>query len=173
MKSKKALSRALRIIGWTATALSILMVFGFSSETAAESSARSRGLSIIIAELWHPDLYSLDEAVRASVIYVCQFGVRKLAHYLEYGLIGTLSALTVQTYGIDQKIKILIPSALGLAVAILDELSQNLSAGRGPRFTDVHLDFAGALTAAAGISLIFTLISYFRSKKRKAAEAHQ
>jgi len=163
---KKVLLNILRIIGWTATLLSILVVFGFSYETAFESSRRSAGLSLFLAHLWHGDFDTLPENVQLSIMNVCVFFVRKLAHYLEYGLIGTLSSLTIQTYKLDMKIKMLIPTSLGLCVAIFDELSQIFHEGRAPQFRDVMIDFCGTITAVAGIALIFTVIKHYMNKKK-------
>ncbi len=92
--------------------------------------------------------------------------VRKTAHFTEFFGLGVLTFLTVWFFrpaGKKKWLYLLCP-LLCFLTAMADEAIQLRSEGRGPQWSDVLLDFCGALT---GILLAFLLALLFRSIRRK------
>ncbi len=90
--------------------------------------------------------------------------IRKLAHFLEYLLLGMeLGARFVRS------IKSFVLSLLfGFACACIDEGIQIFVAGRGAQFSDVRLDTAGCLAGILLVLLFLLLGKAFRSVVRRA-----
>ena len=89
--------------------------------------------------------------------------IRKLAHMLEFGSLATLAFLLLLTW--PGKILWRYAASLGFAFvyAATDELHQLFQDGRGARFEDVAIDFAGAFVACTLLLIIVLLV---RRKRR-------
>ena len=89
--------------------------------------------------------------------------IRKLAHMLEFGSLATLAFLLLLTW--SGKILWRYAASLGFAFvyAATDELHQLFQDGRGARFEDVAIDFAGAFVACTLLLIIVLLV---RRKRR-------
>ncbi len=99
--------------------------------------------------------------------------VRKLAHFLEYCLLGTelslFGAVTAASYSNRFSLRHMIFIMLGIAfsAAFLDETIQIFSA-RGPAISDVWLDFTGAVTGMLlGLIMNYFFIIIKKDKKTK------
>ena len=88
--------------------------------------------------------------------------IRKLAHMLEFGSLATLTFLLLLTW--KGKILWRYGASLGFAVtyAATDELHQLFRDGRGSRFSDVLIDFAGAFIACTLLLIIVIIIRQSR-----------
>lgn len=84
--------------------------------------------------------------------------IRKLAHYTEYTIIGSL--LTSTAFSFD-KLKFYRYTTtigfVGLASAVADEFIQLHIEGRAGLITDVLIDFSGVCTGFFVFSIIFTI----------------
>jgi len=92
---------------------------------------------------------------------VTMYLVRKLAHFTEYFVLGSqlsiyyiLSKLLGNDNVTRKSWPALLPLAIGLAVAAIDETIQIFSDGRGPAVKDVLLDFCGVLAAYIIVDII-------------------
>lgn len=84
-----------------------------------------------------------------------QLPVRKMAHALEFALLGFLLMLAWAQYPIKRLKRMLFSLGMAALVALLDELYQRSVTGRGPSFTDIRIDIFGA---ACGILLFLVII---------------
>ena len=143
------------------------LIYFFSTESKEESGDRSSGIVQIVVYILYPnydDLFWIDQM---RIMDSTHHLVRKLAHFSEFGLLGFLSAWLVsyvnrRKHWFKTWPEWVIPAAFCLLYAISDEVHQIFS-NRGPRVTDVLIDFSGAV---CGILLIRGMIALF-SRMRK------
>lgn len=83
--------------------------------------------------------------------------LRKLAHFAEFGLLGTELTLLLRLRGIKGMHNICLSALTAFFIAAADETIQIFS-GRGAQISDVLLDFAGGVT---GILLCNLLLQRF------------
>ena len=72
--------------------------------------------------------------------------IRKLAHFMEFGLLGWLLCQTFGAYRVSNRTANGYILFIGLLVAVTDEYIQLGSAGRNGHVLDVLLDFSGVFT---------------------------
>lgn len=101
--------------------------------------------------------------------------VRKLAHFVEFGLLGCELAMLSLLYKRHRWKDFAVCLGCGLAVGAVDETIQ-IFTGRGAQVKDVLLDFSGAL---CGVTIVFTIryivcMTKKRGKKRTTqSSAHR
>ena len=89
--------------------------------------------------------------------------VRKIAHFSEYFVLGLTTSLYLSTF--DNKKLYPISPTYCLVIAICDEfIMQMLTEGRAPKWTDVLIDFSGALTALFAVLVWIALKNREKSK---------
>ncbi len=150
----------------------LTMIFGFSTENREDSGSRSRAVAVLVARVLNPDFDELSSIEQEAVVDSLHGAVRKTAHFLEFALLGCLTASLVrliwlffarslplwQTAG--------IPSLFCLLTAASDETLQ-IFTGRGPAVKDVLIDFAGALCGVLFLHLaVWLILAVSRSRKR-------
>ena len=145
------------------------VIFGFSSASREESGELSEGLTRKIVGLLYRDFKDLPAEEQRHFMQKAHKFVRKAAHFSEFALLGLLSAcLLLYISSALRKLKLWLtltaPAVFTLLYAISDEVHQIFS-GRGPRVTDVLIDFAGALCGILLIHGIVCLVA--RGKKRE------
>lgn len=86
--------------------------------------------------------------------------IRKLAHMLEFGSLATLAFLFLLTWRGKMLWQYATSLGFALVYAVSDELHQLFREGRGARFSDVVIDFWGALIACTLALMIAALIRY-------------
>lgn len=135
------------------TGMMIAFIWGKSCLSREASGAQSGRLTAFLLGI-------LDPNGRIPVESFHHF-VRKMAHFTEFALLGTLVGGLVRRIGLltGQRLRSL-PVLLVLLVAVTDEYIQYFT-GRGSMVTDVVLDFSGALF---GLGLL-ALVSVLRKKK--------
>lgn len=112
----------------------LVFIWGNSLESVALSSDKSRWvLKYMVSDL---------EPVFGKKT-VTDHLIRKLAHLMEFGLLGVWLALFMIMRRHVRLQAIANCLFFGLSAAVLDEALQHLS-GRGSQVSDVLLDFAGA-----------------------------
>lgn len=105
-----------------------------------------------------PDLPHLDEPW-------LELSLRKLAHAIEYGILG---ALLARALGVNDWRGVVLASALGIAYAASDEWHQTFVPGRKGNLFDVSLDSVATL---AGAYLWFRFLA--KNKRNPTAEAQR
>ena len=141
--------------------LNMTVIFRFSAESKEESGSRSAGITALLLPILHPEYDTLSEADQRAAMEQTHHLVRKLAHFLEYALLGFLSAALL-LYLNHRVLRgrgwlwatWVAPPLFCLVYAISDEIHQIFS-GRGPAVKDVLIDLAGAI---AGCLLMHAIV---------------
>ena len=137
-KSRKIWLGALCLVTllWTA------FIFSRSMQTGAESSAASGRLTALIRAI-------------LGGIPVSEYFVRKLAHFSEYAILSLPATSAALLVG---RRWAFAAWGYALLVALCDEfVVQAMTAGRGPRITDVLIDGAGALVGTVALVVVWLL----------------
>lgn len=144
-----ALAFTVLCVLWTA------IIFGFSLKSGESSSSESYAVAGLLS--WGMERLG---TVAAPSVHV----VRKLAHFFEYFVLGGLAYAALFSAGARRSC--FLGFGYAVLVALVDEyICQNISEGRGARFSDVLLDSTGALL---GVFCAMTLAYFiFQNRKRK------
>lgn len=129
------------IFSWLLVLATMLMIYNFSAENAEASTSTSGGVIVQIL-----DIFMEKEEITPPVIQKYQFPIRKAAHFGIYMLLGfcMLNAFE-KTFKLKIWLNISFSLLSCIIYAILDEVHQNFSAGRGPSPKDVLIDSVGAV----------------------------
>jgi VanZ family protein len=122
-------------------AAALVFIWGNSLESKEISSEKSALLLKTITFLMEP-IFGKGN--------ITDHLIRKLAHFMEFGLLGALLSLYATMRGRTKVQSVLNCMFFCLAAAVADEAIQLISA-RGSQVADVLLDFAGA---ALGILIV-------------------
>ncbi len=139
-------------VGW------MLLIFGFSSQTGAESGSLSALLSEPITKLLIRFADDSSTEAESALFSRVDIGVRKIAHFTEYAILG---GLLVLLFRIRRVRMILLPWMIGTLYAVTDEWHQSFSPGRSCDPKDVLIDACGVLI---GVLISFTLLQRWRKK---------
>ena len=139
---------ALRILFTLALIWAVVFIFSNSMEVAQVSSARSDEVLALV----NPILAKVNLGPLTS------HQIRKLAHFVEYTLLGFLAMLCLRVYTRRFVRNISWPLLFGL-LANTDETIQLLMAGRSSQLTDVWIDFSGV---CAGLFVSLCLLLFLR-----------
>lgn len=170
------LSRALHLAAILCVALlvaaNLMLIFGFSSESRNESASRSRNVTIAVARLLNPSFDDMSPDEQNAVVDDLHHYVRKAAHFLEFALLGFLTAvLTVLVWRFFDPHPILwltlcIPAFFCLLSAVADEVYQ-IFTNRGSSAADVMIDFSGAVCGVIFLHLCLIVAACIRRKGRE------
>ena len=122
----------------------MMIIFGFSAQTAEQSDEVSGSVSVHMIETAN-EMFELGMTQEQIAWYAQEIEhlVRKLAHMTEYAILGILSASCALGYWSWGK-RIAIGSFLfAVCYAVTDEVHQLYVAGRTGRVWDVCIDSAG------------------------------
>lgn len=155
-------SKFMRITSVTALLLWMLLIFLLSSETAAESSATSGGLSRWLFSTFFPKFNEMSAFRQQEIIESFSFIIRKSAHLSLYAILGVFASLSVLSNG---RGNLLFEGILSFSISILyaatDEFHQLFVSGRSGEVRDFFIDSSGAL-----IGVLFTFLIYKAFSKR-------
>lgn len=151
MKHKKRIAITFLIVA----AGCVLGMFYFSNQNGDTSHGLSYDIVLHILK-W----LSIDPDETITAMNLCDFVVRKIAHFTEYtvlgiGLCGLMRVLVKRYWGIAAIV-------LGAVLASLDEFHQLFIPGRSAMVSDVVIDTCGVVVG----SIIFALIILLQEKKR-------
>ena len=139
----------------------MVMIYRLSAESKEESGNRSTGLVVLVRPLFYPDFDSLGYEEQLDATEHTHHIVRKMAHFLEYALLGFLSTglliylnRRIRRARVPKWATWMVPPLFCLLYAISDEVHQIFSE-RGPSPKDVLIDFAGAV---GGYLLIHAIV---------------
>lgn len=134
----------------------MLVIFGFSAQSGTESSGLSAVLSKPLTRLVMR--FVDDSSSEAEVYLQVDLVVRKVAHFTEYAILGTLLTLLFRCIRVR---KLYLPVLIGALYAVTDEWHQSFSPGRVSAGIDVLIDTCGVLAGA----LLCTAILHIWRKK--------
>ena len=142
-------------------ALLLVIIIGFiwgnSMKTVEQSSAQSTSIVDLLRPLLDP-YGKLDRSEFHNL-------VRKLAHLVEFGVLGLLAVGFSASLGdYLEKRFVSLPILVVLLVAVIDEYIQYFT-GRGSLVTDVVLDFSGALLGMGAVVLLLWAMKWIKRRK--------
>ncbi len=141
------------------------VIFMMSAQPANESSRVSSGFVQEVVDVIYSDFESFSAERQADIIHNLTFIVRKTAHFLEYFILGVLSAITALTFEKSKfYIKPLGAATFSVLYAFSDEVHQHFVPGRACRFADICIDTVGSICAIVFVILITV------AKRRKSGE---
>ena len=108
------------------------LIFGFSSQNATESSGVSKQVSKTIVEITNKNI---SEEKKIKKVENIEPGIRKLAHFSIYTVVGFLLMSLAYTYKIDFKKKVVISVVVGFVYACSDEIHQTFVSRKKRRNT--------------------------------------
>ncbi len=145
------------------------MIFMFSADNAEESSVVSQKVTEMLVRVYHA-FFERDNTggitgaeAGFGITEMLEKIVRKLAHFMEYMILGTLSYLLAELWINKKKICVVIIIVQLLISAGLDEWHQSFVPGRYASFGDVIIDIAGGMTGAL---LVIGIIKLKNKRKR-------
>ncbi len=145
----------------------ICFIFSNSMEKASDSAARSGDVVEMVQEVVSYVAPNSPIATATGAEYdKLHHVIRKLAHFSEFALLGTLLIWCYFSYTLRKKL-LFIPCAVMLLVPTADECLQLFFEGRGAAVTDVCIDVAGCVFGGACALLVVGLTLYILHKKKE------
>ena len=136
----------------------IIFIFHNSLQPGAVSEIRSEGTTSFLRRL----LGTFMSKVLEDDHYV-----RKMAHIIEFAILGVTTELNIQVWNLKRKTFMAIGCFLGFLVAAIDETIQLYVPGRAGMFTDVIIDFSGFIVGF--FICLMLLLWYNKSQCAKRA----
>ena len=149
------------LLGW------MVFIFALSSENAGTSSNTSGQIIKKIAEVVNRDFVKLPPAEQHSIIENWQALVRTTAHFIEYVVLGFLSANTVRAFNLRQKFIYRLPILFCCIYSIGDEIHQIFVPGRSCQFQDIVVDTVGGVVGTVCFLILMWLIKKVINRKQK------
>lgn len=151
----------------------MIVIFCFSAQPSASSSAMSSPLAETLVDVLYPSFETKPVEEQLRLLDFWTLVIRKCAHFAEYTVLGLLLVLAYGSCRSTQTGKALfetlrpirvplIAFLIGAAYAASDELHQRFVPGRSGRISDVLLDSAGVLTGV----LLMWLFAQIKSARR-------
>lgn len=146
--------------------LCMILIFYFSSQTAADSSETSETFIQEILTQVFPEFVEESPQEQKNRVETLQFFVRKTAHFSLYALLSLLLLFAfLQLFSFYKAVfSAFLCSAL---YAISDEIHQSFVPGRSCELRDICIDSLGALTALCIVILIYYFICKCRKKQNE------
>lgn len=146
----------LRCVTTIITLSIICFIFYQSIKPADKSSSDSSKVLNILNYL--ASLIGLDNPFSHYV-------VRKLAHFVEFAVLGVSFSFMYNSYMKNNKIIFFFSITSSALIAVCDECIQLLSDGRACQFKDMCIDTAGALCGCVFVVLVLFVIRSLKYKK--------
>ena len=158
---------ARKIFSWVAVILWMLVIFGFSAQSADSSDTLSMGLSEKIVEFILslrdiPVFSALDGDAVSNFILNANHYVRKTAHFMIFAVLGLLVNNLLLSYGNERVKSCFFAVLICFLYAVSDEVHQYFVPGRSMQMADIFADLFGAAVAAALLCVAF----YITRKRR-------
>lgn len=155
-------------LSFAAVVVWMVVIFLFSGQNGQTSAGMSGGIIEAVAKFFNPDFENLSLTAQGGIIASWQFFVRKCAHFLEYMVLGVLTANAFNTLKLNMKIKVFAPLAVTILYAISDEVHQYFVPDRACRLFDICVDSVGGVVGITVFFLGALLIK--KSKIRKGVK---
>lgn len=136
-----------------------ILIISFIFYNSLQNGESSSETSMIVLNFINNMLENIGLNIMLEGIFV-----RKLAHFVEFFMLGVFIMLTFEAF--TNKIFSIIgfPMFFSIFIPVIDEYIQLYSDGRASSVKDVLLDFLGALT---GIIIVSIFLSLKNKKKKK------
>ncbi|MGR6836708.1 VanZ family protein [Syntrophomonas erecta] len=144
-----------RFILWLFVILWMGSIFFLSAQTAAKSSGLSGKTIHTLIPIFMPEFIDMSQVQQNEIVSSLQHLVRDIAHILIYFMLGILCMCTLISYELKLKVKVFTVLVICAVYAATDELHQLFVDGRGFQFSDICLDFCGALLGVLMVTLVF------------------
>ena len=158
-------------------AVNMVIIFALSAEDREESGARSMGVTAFVVRIIYPDYENMAYNDQLAAMESAHHYVRKVAHFLEYALLGFLTSgllLFLRRYLSRRKLERwktwFYPAEFCFLYAVTDEVHQIFSE-RGASPKDVLIDTAGAISGILLIQLIVWVVGSVRRKAKGKGRA--
>ena len=155
--------KSFRIPLWIAVVLWMALIFSFSMETAAESSASSGGFIRSLLETFDNDFLTLSNDDQHTKIESLSYIVRKSAHFCIFGMLGILVTSAVSSHGLSPKKTALFSVGICALYAVSDEIHQYFVPGRACMLRDMLIDTCGASCGIAAVSFLIYIVRKHRN----------
>ena len=156
--------RCARWISVVMIVLTLLLIYNFSSEDGAVSSARSAQVARCVARIVVPGYAQMSVRERVQAEEALHTPIRKAAHMAEFAFAGCWLCVFARTLGIRGLRGAMWAFVGSLIFAALDETHQLFVGGRGPSIRDVGIDCLGAMVGIAVAAALLPRIARRASK---------
>ncbi len=155
-----------KIIWWLLTVFCLSTIFGFSGQSAAESSQLSGSLTETLLSLI-PSYNILTIEEQAAVAAVAHEVIRSVAHVATFAALGFCTYMLTRSYALRRSFLVAYPSCVIVAVA--DEcLQRALASGRAFEWLDLLKDWSGSLLGIGVAVLIGFVIKGIQYSRKEA-----
>lgn len=138
----------------------MFIIFLFSSDTSAQSTAKSEGVILEVTSI-----FGLSSEQKQTIIDIAFVPVRKSAHFFIYFVLGITLISFLREFSIPLRRILLLSIFLAFLYACSDEVHQLFVVGRSGQISDVLLDTFGA-TVGIGVY-------YFLFRKKRKGELYE
>lgn len=143
-----------------------IMIFLFSAQSGPESADASGSIVEALVEIVEPEFDQLSKAEQTTLMENLQHIIRKLAHFLEYAMLGFFLMLHIKVRG-DIRRGWLWAFGIGVFYAITDEIHQMLVGTRAGQISDVLLDGAGVLCGLGVLLVMWHVVDSLHGRRRR------
>lgn len=144
------------IISVILAAISMIVIFSFSSQNSIDTNSVSHEVTSKLAEKVFSGYAQLSPDTQIIMTEQLNLFVRKTAHFSLYFILGFMTASAFFLVTCKYKKSFLSAALVCFAYGSLDEIHQMFVPGRTPLVRDVIIDTAGGV---CGIIFCFMLIS--------------
>lgn len=139
------------------------IIFCFSGQDGKDSEAVSDKVTINVINRYESiSDKKISETKKNEIVKNTRFGVRKMAHFAIYFLLGLVTFMYVGCYKVRHQIILTIMCIF--LFACTDEIHQLFSLGRNASFLDVIIDTSGSY---CGVLAIVLTNKIFKRQRRK------
>ena len=172
MEKKDIIRLIFRIVTTLACVLMMGFIFFNSLQTAEKSSAQSSAVVDTVQKVVAVIAPNSPIATATGEAYdKLHAGIRTLAHFSEFALLGALCFWCWFSYT-DKMIFLLVPAGAVILTPLIDELLQTFSSGRAAGWFDVAVDISGGVVGAffALCTLTAGIAIYKKQIKKKKTD---
>lgn len=164
IKDKKKIKITITIVAAIMLLFTYTAIFLFSSsdgDTSGELSRRVTGAIISFAERVIGIDLPWNNTETVVIVDVAESPVRKLAHVIEYAIVGFLSYSIILCWRKSRKKSMVLGVVIVVVSAAADEFHQYFVPGRFGSPIDVAIDTLGGII---GMAIIYMIYKMFRKK---------
>lgn len=147
------------------------VIFCFSAQDGETSGGISFQFSKYGVELWNElTNRGWSEQIRLQWANYFEHPVRKMAHFMEYALMGFLQYSLLRCHLGKRKVLIGVTACLTAVSAAADEIHQLFVPGRYGCFADVCLDTCGGIFGVFVCMLLIRMVQKIRKIRKNRAK---
>lgn len=149
-----------KLLLWICAISWMIVIYLFSSFEGEKSGNMSSGVTQTVVDMVYDDFENYSQEKQQSIFDNVHLSVRKLAHFLEYALLGFIYMALLTVYNRPKRYKWIVSTVLAGLYAMTDEFHQGFVADRGPAIFDVCIDTFGSLTGSICLMILIFVIKY-------------